>query len=958
MARDTIVQRISLDGDADIRARLQQLAKDGKASFEEIQAAIVKIDFASFTDGIDRTLSSLATVAERSALAFSALHAAAGTVSAAIFAFAKSSANAADNMEKQAEAAGVAVEAYSGLAFAAEAGNVSADTLSTSMARLNRNIVKAATESGKAVKGLGTSIQQGLGSANNTFGDLGITVVHLRDDVAKAAQGTKATQNAFAQFGIAVRNANGQVRPVTDILGDIADLFQKMPDGAQKSAAAVAFFGQSGTRLIPILNGGRQALAQYSAQALASGKIVTKEAAAMGAAMNDSLTRLSASIGGTKDAIGRVFQPAITDAANAFADAVDASRAAIQRFTMQGLLQALIIVRDFERALSGREADVLNPWVVTWTHAIEDFGSAVVAVTNNVVLPLFKAIGKAGELAAEGINAVFGTKITGMEVLVTGAILRILGVFRLVAEVARTAALGVRLLASALALVGGGSIIGGITAAFGALVEGATAFAGFIAAIVGWPALLVAGVVAAGVAVYAFWDDITAAASKAVDIITNVFSAENIAAALSGLADLGVAIGKGLVDALAAQLRLVGTIIAGVAKAIVVAFQGALNFIAGFFAGIVQEAGQLVPGLGTIWSTISGAASQAFTAIIQGANTVATQVVFALIRLAPSLAPTWAAIQQAGGGAFDFIVQTAAGLAQRIAAVFVAGQQIVATAVGAVANAAFQAWTSATNGILTAAQAIKDAIVTAQQAAGDVAGAERIAEALAQPFVDAKGMIATVFDDINAIAASGLGNVLSTIQSAGASIRAEISSILAALQQAAQAAASLRAQANGGSSDSGSDFSFSIDGHADGGFIRGRGGPRTDSILARLSNGEYVINAAAVRKIGLPILHAINSMRDPFRHGFASGGLVDFSGVLPNLASLLSVPSYLRAFPTGFGIDTVQPVISGRAINLNLPGGQSFQMIADNNVAEKLASYLRGRSFASLGASPSWQGAR
>lgn len=87
---------------------------------------------------------------------------------------------------------------------------------------------------------------------------------------------------------------------------------------------------------------------------------------------------------------------------------------------------------------------------------IKDFGSAVVTVANNVVIPLFKAIGKAGSAVADGINAIFGTKITGTEVLVLAAILRILGVFRLVAEVARTAVLGVRLLASALALVGGG----------------------------------------------------------------------------------------------------------------------------------------------------------------------------------------------------------------------------------------------------------------------------------------------------------------------------------------------------------------------------------------------------------------------------------------------------------------------------------------------------------------------
>lgn len=47
-----------------------------------------------------------------------------------------------------------------------------------------------------------------------------------------------------------------------------------------------------------------------------------------------------------------------------------------------------------------------------------------------------------------------------------------------------------------------------------------------------------------------------------------------------------------------------------------------------------------------------------------------------------------------------------------------------------------------------------------------------------------------------------------------------------------------------------------------GGFVRGAGGPRTDSINARLSNGEFVINAAATRRYRA-LLEAINSGRGP-----------------------------------------------------------------------------------------------
>lgn len=58
---------------------------------------------------------------------------------------------------------------------------------------------------------------------------------------------------------------------------------------------------------------------------------------------------------------------------------------------------------------------------------------------------------------------------------------------------------------------------------------------------------------------------------------------------------------------------------------------------------------------------------------------------------------------------------------------------------------------------------------------------------------------------------------------------------------------------------------------ATGGYIRGPGTGTSDSIPARLSNGEFVVREAMVRKYGVGFLHAINRGR---LAGFADGGLV------------------------------------------------------------------------------------
>lgn len=58
---------------------------------------------------------------------------------------------------------------------------------------------------------------------------------------------------------------------------------------------------------------------------------------------------------------------------------------------------------------------------------------------------------------------------------------------------------------------------------------------------------------------------------------------------------------------------------------------------------------------------------------------------------------------------------------------------------------------------------------------------------------------------------------------------------------------------------------------ADGGYVSGPGGSRDDAIMARLSNGEFVVNAEATRR-NRPLLEAINSGA-PVRSGARPGSL-------------------------------------------------------------------------------------
>ena len=79
-----------------------------------------------------------------------------------------------------------------------------------------------------------------------------------------------------------------------------------------------------------------------------------------------------------------------------------------------------------------------------------------------------------------------------------------------------------------------------------------------------------------------------------------------------------------------------------------------------------------------------------------------------------------------------------------------------------------------------------------------------------------------------------------------------------------------------------------VPGRAIGGLITGPGTGTSDDIPARLSNGEYVIRAAAVRQYGTEMLNAINWQR------FAAGGYVQKYEATPITPNTVPAPAQTR----------------------------------------------------------------
>jgi hypothetical protein len=87
--------------------------------------------------------------------------------------------------------------------------------------------------------------------------------------------------NAFAEelknLGVKALDVHGKMRPVDDVLGDIADAFAKLPEHMNKAGIAANLFGKNGAELIPVLVLGRKGIAELAAEAQKYGLILSTE---------------------------------------------------------------------------------------------------------------------------------------------------------------------------------------------------------------------------------------------------------------------------------------------------------------------------------------------------------------------------------------------------------------------------------------------------------------------------------------------------------------------------------------------------------------------------------------------------------------------------------------------------------------------------------------------------------
>lgn len=287
----------------------------------------------------------------------------------------KASIDRLDNISKAAARFGIAGEELERLAYAGELSDVSLDTLGTSVKKLSVNLLEAAT-------------------------------------------GSKEQAQLFRAMNVEVKNADGSVRNAADVLGDLADVFAGLPDGATKTALAVQLLGKSGADMIPFLNGGKKALQEAGDEAVRFGLVTSNEAKKGAEAFNDNLTRLGKISEGVFSSLASQALPTLVSVTNSLVGTAAAmsetNREAValsannglQAFLETSLIaaatlgEALFAVGKTIRAVGGSFESVAADVQAAWTIARAGPGAIGEAITNGTGV-VADALANRNKVAAE-----------------------------------------------------------------------------------------------------------------------------------------------------------------------------------------------------------------------------------------------------------------------------------------------------------------------------------------------------------------------------------------------------------------------------------------------------------------------------------------------------------------------------------------------------------------------------
>lgn len=303
---------------------------------------------------LDKFGRKLAGIGKAMAASFAVLGAAAGA------AFAKISSDV-DQLAKSSQQIGIPIEELSALRHAADLSGVSFEKLKTGVGQFSR------------------AISDSLAGAKS--------------------EGVRALDS----LNVSLKDGRGQLKSTTQILEEVADRFQKMPDGALKTATAMQIFGKAGRDMIPLLNQGSAGIAQMTKEASQLGLVIGGSTGAAAEKFNDNLTRMKSVLRGIANAVFSNVIPTMVELSERFLGAMkqgDGFKVVVSALTgaFNFMVNSLLIVINNLDTLKSLFKLLVAAQLLKWVRlVVAGFYALAVAIrTTGIAMAAFTVVKRMG----------------------------------------------------------------------------------------------------------------------------------------------------------------------------------------------------------------------------------------------------------------------------------------------------------------------------------------------------------------------------------------------------------------------------------------------------------------------------------------------------------------------------------------------------------------------------------
>lgn len=254
---------------------LQKSIDAQKSKIETLRAALQNADNSS---GKFEALGGVCkAVGATIAAAFAAVSAAAIAAGKALVDMTREGAKYADSVLTESTVTGIATDKLQEYMYAAELVDVSTDTLTKSMA--------------KQIKSM-----------------------------KSAADGSKSYADAYAQLGVSVTDANGNLRDSDMVYWELIEALGKLENETERDALGMTLLGKSAQELNPLIVAGAERMKELGEQAHEAGYVIGEDMLKAYGNLDDQIQYLTVGATAAKNALGTILLPILTAVNTLIAD--------------------------------------------------------------------------------------------------------------------------------------------------------------------------------------------------------------------------------------------------------------------------------------------------------------------------------------------------------------------------------------------------------------------------------------------------------------------------------------------------------------------------------------------------------------------------------------------------------------------------------------------------------------